>query len=202
MFESRARKLKSTASETTPEAQGVLYEAERDELASFHKSVPAANEEPFVDRRPSGLAFGLDADLPEVTELPMEEFHGDFALGTPSQARTVEFSGLSAADKDAVFAAAKERIEKSVVQEDGTKEQAQQKVAEGILKAKQMLDDAERVIDELHQRYTMKVTERLGMESAPEFEKEIADLKAEIVRREQRFATMQAAYSKATKPLH
>lgn len=206
MFGFESLKERSKASSVDPEAEKVLLDAEGEEQSGFHKSVPAANAEVFVDSIPAegdGLAHGLNNnDLPVVTEVGMEEFHAGLGLEPKTADKGVDFNSLSLADQRAAMEAAQQKAHQSVSQEpllfDDEKSVA---TAEGILRAKELLDRAERELEESHQQYSQMVTDQLGKGTTPEIQQKITGLKNDIMRREKNLAIMQATYKKATQPI-
>ena len=198
----------------------IVSQADDEAMEGFRTLPDAANTEPFVDSVSSdvsrGLAHGLDdSELPVVTELEMDEFHSGLSLEPLRPAHGVEFSGLSDADKDAVFAEAKKRADGLANQENETGEDPQQRVAEGILRAKQLLDDAERRMFEAEQRYAQAETDRLGWQAKAEETSDVSsqqeyvralrvanELKAELKKRVENTEKMRAAYGQVTRVIH
>lgn len=196
ILESAFRRPRSPAEPVSDEAARLLEQAEGVEQEGFHTSVPAANE-----ARLAGQDNLDETALPEVEELPMEEFHAGLKL-----------AGEDPRDKDALFRAAKERIERPVVQSIDVQ---QEKRAEGILQAARILEQAEKRLQEAEQRWSQAETDRMGVESRlegyatnEEYRTELrqateraSELRKELDRQSAVVKEMRAAYANANKPI-
>lgn len=183
-------------------ATQVLRESEGEEREGFQKSVPPSEavvrEAADVIARAKGLG-----ELPEVAELPVEDFHGDLTVKPVTHAHTVDFRGLSEADKQAVFGAAQEQAKKTVAKNEGAFTSQQLAMAESILRAGDILADAERRLGETEQKWAQAETDRAGIVAreggASREELDVAtqrthELKTELVRRQDSVAKMRAVY--------
>lgn len=144
------KKNQLPAEDVDSDSATILQQAEDVEQQGFPSSVPPNEEAVREATDVIARVRELDA-LPEVTELPMEEFHAGLELAGP---------GLG--NKDQIFADAKRRVEGVSGESIDVR---QEKRADSILQAAHLLEQAEKRLQDAEQRWAQAETDRMGVES-------------------------------------
>ncbi len=205
-FESSAardsKKKKVVPTDVDPVVQQVLREVEGREASRFHGSELAANTSLYID-----------SELPEVSDSDMGAFDA-LVKGTPAikPSETVLTDDLSLEPlpkgdaKDWAFEAARQASLKSSQEHFADTRVGAEKTADAILRAKELLDDAERRVDEAEERYAQAETDRIGWQGDVSSQQKLveasrvsAELKTELGKRMENARKMRAAYDQVAK---